>query len=122
MKKSLLSLAVGAAMVLPAMASADVMVYGLAQAELANISPECNAPSGSTACDSYLDLLDNANGRVGVSASEDLGNGWTGLAKFEYKIDTADGSAADVNADEGGGVDLNGDGDTNDTITLVTLV
>jgi predicted porin len=120
MKKSLLSLAVGAAMVLPAMASADVMVYGLAQAELANYSPEGTCTAGSTACDSYLSMLDNANGRVGVSASEDLGNGWTGLAKFEYRVDTVDGSAADVNASEGGtgGTDLNNDGDTSDTITL----
>jgi predicted porin len=121
MKKSLLSLAVGAAMVLPAMASADVMVYGLAQVELANISPEGTCAAGDTSCDSYLNLLDNANGRVGVSASEDLGNGWTGLAKFEYKIDTADGAADDGVSEGATGVDLNSDGDTKDTVGVVGL-
>ena len=87
MKKNLIALAVSAAFVVPAMSQADTTVYGLAQVELANHSPEADGAK------SYLDAVDNANGRVGVKASEDLGNGWSGLAKFEFKADTADGDS-----------------------------
>jgi predicted porin len=87
MKKNLIALAVTAAVIAPTMAMAEVTVYGLAQVELTSNDPE------TTGAESYLNVKDNANGRVGVKASEDLGNGWQGIAKFEYKADTADGAA-----------------------------
>ena len=94
MKKNLIALAVATAFVAPTMASAETSVYGLAQVELSSHDPEadtgCSASAGGAKCDSYLNEVDNANGRVGVKASEDLGNGWEGLAKFEFKADTAD--------------------------------
>jgi predicted porin len=93
MKKNLIALAVASAFVVPTMASADVQVYGLAQVEIANISPEDDTATSK----SYIDVIDNSNGRVGVKASEDMGNGWSGLAKLEYKIDTADGVAGGTN-------------------------
>lgn len=104
MKRNLIALAVSgaasAAMVAPAIAG-DVTVYGRAQVEITSISNQtegasCSAPNakagGNGGCDG-IDMADNAMGRVGFKASEDLGNGWKGLAKFEFKADTADGSA-----------------------------
>ena len=81
MKKTLISLAVAGAFIAPS-AMAEVTTYGLVQAELAQTKPKEG--------DSSLNLLDNSNGRLGVKASEDLGNGWKGLAKLEFKIDTVD--------------------------------
>ena len=103
MKHSLLALAVAAAssaaVVTPAQAG-DVTVYGIAQVEIAAVSNQqetagaCEDPNtaAGTSCDG-IDVLDNSMGRVGVKASEDLGNGMTGLAKFEFKADTADNNA-----------------------------
>jgi predicted porin len=101
-------------MVAPAVAG-DVTVYGRAQVELTSVSFQTesdgtNYPDGSggflASCDGAaqdatvsnkcdgLEVSDQSLGRVGFKASEDLGNGWKGLAKFEYKADTADGSAS----------------------------
>jgi predicted porin len=96
MKRNLIALAVGSAssvaMVAPAMAG-DVTVYGRAQVELSSVSYEdeatASAVTGSTVEDG-IDMVDNSMGRIGFKASEDLGNGWKGLAKFEFKTDTAD--------------------------------
>lgn len=87
MKKSLLSLAVGAAMVLPAMASADVMVYGSVELELTSTTNEKNSTVTSPVYDDLA--MDDSGGQsqIGVMASEDLGDGWTGLAKLEYRVD-----------------------------------
>jgi len=108
MKHSLIAIAaagLAGAVVTPAMA--DATAYGLAQVELTSYSnqteagaacdPDGVAASGTdsgtdVACDGLL-LQDKANGRVGVKASEDLGNGWTGLAKAEFQVDYADNSA-----------------------------
>lgn len=104
MKRNLIALAVGSAasvaMVAPAMAG-DVTVYGAAQVELTSVSNQTEDPacSGAAAqdqttangCDG-LELADNARGRIGFKASEDLGNGWKGLAKYELKADTTAGA------------------------------
>ncbi|WP_455218766.1 porin [Kaarinaea lacus] len=107
MKHSLIALAVAgatsAAVVTPAQAG-DVTVYGIAQVELASVSYQTEAseitpgacdgtPSVADGCNG-IDILDNSMGRVGVKASEDLGNGMKGLAKFEFKADTADNEAS----------------------------
>lgn len=94
MNKNLIALAVGAALVAPVVASADVTVYGLAQVEVAKFTDKTPSGNGFDG----VSVVDNANGRVGVKASEDLGNGLTGLAKFEYKADTASGSAGGCSA------------------------
>ena len=44
-----------------------------------------------------VDILDNAQGRVGLKAAEDLGDGMTGLAKFEFKADTSDNTTSGSN-------------------------
>jgi predicted porin len=98
-------------MVAPAMAG-DVTVYGAAQVELTSVSHQTEsdgsfyAPIGITTdcsttaaqnqttankCDG-LEVADNARGRIGFKASEDLGNGWKGLAKYELKADTTAGA------------------------------
>lgn len=126
MKRNLIALAVGSAasvaMVAPAMAG-DVTVYGRAQVELSSYSYQTEDPNcaGAAAqdktvangCDG-LQLADKALGRIGVKASEDLGNGWKGMAKFEYKADTADGDA-------GAGLDVNDPNNSLDPQLEVTV-
>jgi predicted porin len=106
MQKKLLSAAIGAALAGPAfMAQADVTVYGQAQVEWAQVTNDSNYAFGSTtsAYGSWNNntvpgnseqgaLLDNKRGRFGIKADEDLGNGWKGIAKFEFQVDTADGT------------------------------
>jgi len=112
MKHSLIALAVAAAssaaVITPAQAG-DVKVYGIAQIEINSVSFQTEAsdnPATPNACDGSpsvsdgcngIDLLDNSMGRVGVKASEDLGNGMKGLAKFEFKADTSDNVAGGSN-------------------------
>jgi predicted porin len=86
MNKKLLALAVGAALgTAPMMASAGVTVYGQAQVEIASV--DAGAASSQTI------VNDNARGRMGVKASEKLGNGMTAIAKFEWKVDTSAGGS-----------------------------
>ncbi len=83
MNKKLLALAVGTAFsAAPMIASAGVTVYGHAQVEVATVD---TGSSDQTRVD------DNARGRIGIKASEKLGNGMTAIAKYEFRTDTADG-------------------------------
>jgi len=85
MNKKLLALAVGAAFgAVPMFASAGVTVYGHAQVEVGTVDDGTNDQTV---------VEDNARGRLGVKASEKLGNGMTAIAKFEWKIDTTVGGA-----------------------------
>lgn len=96
MNKKLAALAVGTALGLaPVVApQAKVTVYGHAQVEVANIDVSIGGLSGDATT-----VSDNARGRIGIKASEKLGNGMTAIAKFEFKVDTADGYADDANGD-----------------------
>lgn len=83
MNKKLLALAIGAAFgAAPLVANAGVTVYGHAQVEVGTVD------DGTT---DQTVVTDNARGRLGVKASEKLGNGLTAIAKFEWKIDTTIG-------------------------------
>jgi len=83
MNKKLLALAVGAAVsAAPMFATAGVKVYGHAQVEIASVD------DGSTS--DGTNVTDNARGRIGVKASEKLGNGMTAIAKYEFRTDTTD--------------------------------
>lgn len=88
MNKKLLAIAVSAALVAPAAAMAGVTVYGHAQVEVASYS-EDSAGSGKDG----VAVEDNARGRVGVKASEDLGNGLKAIAQFEWKANTVTNNA-----------------------------
>jgi predicted porin len=118
MQKKLLATAVAAALVAPLAAQADVTVYGLAQAEWAQISfdsatytsfamsgtgnsdytfgtggTSMNNPGSLLAGKTKSNIIDNAPSRFGIKATEDLGNGLTGIAVFELGLDIADGGA-----------------------------
>jgi predicted porin len=90
MKKNLIAVAVAAAFIAPSVSMAEVTAYGQAQVEVYQTTHEDEAVAGA---DDGLGIIDNARGRVGLKATEDLGDGWTGLAKFEFKADTADGTS-----------------------------
>jgi len=94
MKKNLIALAVSTAIVAPAAMAGDVTVYGRAQVEVASFSMDDNNPGKDGKGDGVA-VLDNAMGRIGVKASEDLGGGMKGITVLEYKIDTADGDSND---------------------------
>lgn len=90
MNKKLIALAVAAALAAPLVAQAGVTVYGKAQVELQNTKVE--TPTTSTTTRS---LADNKMARIGVHATEDLGNGMTGIAHFGYIAkNSPQGSAA----------------------------
>jgi len=60
---------------------AETKLYGQAQIEVANWGGDAKGTS----------VEDNARGRIGIMATEELADGMTGLVRFEFKIDTADG-------------------------------
>jgi predicted porin len=81
-------------MVAPVAVMADATVYGIGQVELTQYDPQA---SGS---DSTTDVHDNHGmGRVGVKASEDLGNGLTAIAGFEFKADSSDNNTDKVSCE-----------------------
>lgn len=99
MKKNLIAVAVAAAFITPAVSMADATFYGHAQVEIGSVTYDKNATYKDGAgvaqpSNDGVDVVDNARGRVGFKASEDLGDGLTGLAKFEFKADTADGTSS----------------------------
>lgn len=85
MNKKLIALAVGATFgALPLVTTAGVTVYGHAQVEVGNVD---------TGASDTTEVQDNARGRLGIKASEKLGNGMTAIAKFEWKVDTTLGGS-----------------------------
>jgi len=89
MNKKLIAIAVGAALAAPMAAQADVNVYGRVQLELHNTKFDDGAGNSET----VRNLTDQANmGRVGVNATEDLGNGLTGLAHIGFIAQSGNGS------------------------------
>jgi len=84
MQKKIIALAVAAAFSTPAFA--DVGFYGIVDATVAAISAKGQKS----------DLIAVSGGasqsRVGVKATEDLGNGLTGVAVLEYGLDSQDNS------------------------------
>lgn len=91
MKKKLLVLAVGATITVVPMliAQADVKIYGNAQVELAQKKNKL-AAAGTDDTAQYAN--DNGRGTWGIDATEDMGGGLTGLAKFEFQVNTAGGA------------------------------
>ncbi|MBA4381023.1 MAG: hypothetical protein C0406_00510 [Sideroxydans sp.] len=86
MQKKIIALAVAAAFSTPAFA--DVGFYGIVDAAVASIS------ASGTKSDLIASSGAASTSRLGVKATEDLGNGLTGVAVVEYGIDTenSDGS------------------------------
>lgn len=136
MKKNLIAVAVAAAFITPAVSMAEVTVYGIAQVEVTSVtheqevlSPTKDDPATTTVNEGKgfnkrvdgLNMADNAMGRIGIKATEDLGDGYTGLAKFEFKTDTADGNAGSAISENKVG-DANGDNDTKDSYGATGVV
>jgi len=102
MNNKLFTVAISAAFIVaPMIVQAEVMVYGNAQVELASeeLSGDITFdPTGTTGAMSAtltsdkggLSEEDNARGRFGVKASEDLGSGMLAFANFEWRVDTTD--------------------------------
>jgi predicted porin len=86
MQKKIIALAVAAAFSTPAFA--DVGFYGIVDAAVANISAK-NQKSALIATSGAA-----STSRLGVKATEDIGNGLTAVAVVEYGIDTQDSAAA----------------------------
>lgn len=100
MNKKLLYTALAAGLILPIAANAGAKIYGAAQIEINSYSDESGAPvdrgaaeNTTTGKNATLEE-DNARGRVGVKAWEDLGGGLKGIAKFEWKADTTDNDSS----------------------------
>jgi len=90
MDKKLLALAVSAAMIAPAAATAGVKVYGKAQVEYNVVDVEGQ--------DSEQSVDDNAGrSRIGFKFSEKLGGGLTAFGKVEFRIDPADHTSGGTN-------------------------
>jgi len=95
MNKKLIAIAVGAALAAPMAAQADVNVYGRAQLELANTKYDGAVDPNNN--QTIRGLTDQGKmGRVGVNATEDLGNGLTGLAHFGFIAVTGAKSGLDA--------------------------
>ena len=123
MNKKIIALAVAAAFTAPIAAQAAVTTYGHAQVEFGSWGGDDGVVGASNKANNGETVEDAARGRIGFKASEDLGNGLKAMAKFEFKVDTADGNSDGgiKEAKVGAGTDLNNDGDTKDTVGQVSL-
>lgn len=101
MNKKLLTMAVGAALAMSAVAAqAEVTVYGQLQVEHAlkfdvDYKNDVNTLTDKNQSeeDSAARTVDNRRGRLGIKASEDLGGGMTALAHAEWQSETTTGTA-----------------------------
>jgi len=85
MQKKIIALAVAAAFSTPAFA--DVGFYGIVDATIANVSAK--GQQGD-----FIAVSGGASqSRLGVKATEDLGNGLTGVAVLEYGLDSQNNSS-----------------------------
>jgi predicted porin len=85
MKKSVLALAVAAALAAPLATQADTILYGSAR-----VSVDYNDESNSD--DAYWDVFNN-DSRLGVLGSEDLGGGLSAVYQYEFGIDVTEGTS-----------------------------
>jgi predicted porin len=82
MKKSVLALAVAAALAAPIAAQADTILYGSARLEVDYIDED--------PVDGYWDVVNSAS-RLGVQGSEDLGGGLSAIYQYEFGVDMTEG-------------------------------
>ena len=99
MNKKIIALAVAAAFTAPIAAQAAVTTYGHAQVEYGVWGGDNGKVGTANVANNGETVQDNARGRIGIKASEDLGNGMKAMAKFEFKTDTADGDSSGDNGD-----------------------
>ncbi|MBK8753371.1 MAG: porin [Candidatus Competibacteraceae bacterium] len=85
MKKSILALAVAAALAAPLAAQADTILYGSARVSVDYINDKFPGNTVNT-----WDVV-NDDSRLGVQGSEDLGGGLSAIYQYEFGVDVTDG-------------------------------
>lgn len=88
MKKSILALAVAAALTTPLAVRADTILYGSARASIDYVDND--------ALDAYWDVV-NDDSRLGVIGSEDLGGGLSAVYQYEFGVDLTEGGNLNSN-------------------------
>jgi len=93
MKKSILALAVSAALAAPLAAQADTILYGSAR-----VSVDYNDEEGADLFnnDGYWDVVNNSS-RLGVLGTEDLGGGLSAVYQYEFGVDLTEGGNLEGN-------------------------
>jgi predicted porin len=92
MKKSLLALAVTAALTAPLAAQADTILYGSARVSI-DYNDESNSLFNG---DGSWDIANNSS-RLGVLGSEDLGGGLSAVYQYEFGVDISEGGNLEGN-------------------------
>lgn len=123
MNKKLLTVAIGAALSAAPMlaAQADVKVGGHAHVDLYSAKATCSVGSPTTGAGNFAGsgtctaanadsakgsgMIDNARGRIWVTADEDLGAGLKGLAHIEFSVDVANSAQSVANGNSAGPYD-----------------
>ncbi|CDH46555.1 porin [Candidatus Contendibacter odensensis] len=99
MKKSILALAVAAALAAPLAAQADTILYGSARVSVDYNDEKLgllDQVPGATDPDGYWDVVNN-DSRLGVLGSEDLGGGLSAVYQYEFGVDVTEGGNFESN-------------------------
>ena len=106
MKKSVLALAVAAALAAPLAAQADTILYGSARVSVdyndetvpdqVTFDPATGTLKLETTSISYWDVVNN-DSRLGVMGNEDLGGGLSAVYQYEFGVDVTDGGNFESN-------------------------
>jgi predicted porin len=93
MKKSLLAVAVAAALPTAAMAQSNVTLYGLIDLAVENVSAESGLGAGLNAGKSATRVTSGVQtgSRIGVRGTEDIGGGLRGVFTIEHRLNADDG-------------------------------
>ena len=94
MKKSILALAVAAALTAPLAAQADTILYGSARVSVDYVDEGSTDPFDNS--NGVWDVTNNSS-RLGVLGSEDLGGGLSAIYQYEFGVDVTDGGNLESN-------------------------
>lgn len=94
MKKSILALAVAAALAAPIAAQADTILYGSARVSVDYNDEDSTDPLNNN--DGNWDVVNN-DSRLGVLGSEDLGGGLSAVYQYEFGVDVTEGGNLESN-------------------------
>ena len=88
MKKTVVALAVTAALAIPLAAQADTILYGSARVSVDYVDED--------PVDGFWDVVNN-DSRLGVLGSEDLGGGLSAVYQYEFGVDVTEGGNIESN-------------------------
>ncbi|HXH01751.1 MAG TPA: porin [Candidatus Competibacteraceae bacterium] len=89
MNKSVIALAVAAALGMSAAAQADTTLYGSVRVSVDYYDPSYDMAPGFAEPEETWDVVNQAS-RLGVKGSEDLGGGLSAIYHYEFGVDAAD--------------------------------